>query len=176
MRMHVLETDRLILRRFTPNDAEFIFRLVNDPSWLRFIGDRGVRTEDDARAYVERALLGSYARFGFGLWVVELKHSSDAVGLCGLVKRDGLVDVDVGFALLPRARGLGHAREAVVAVLDLAGRAFGLTRVVAIANPDNHASLRILENTGFLREGTVRVVADGPELALLAASTTRSGK
>ncbi len=99
--VNVLSTERLILRRLTTGDAEFIFELLNDPDFLRFIGDKGVRSLDDARGYILSGPVASYAQHGFGLWLVELKGSNTPVGICGLLKRDALDDVDIGFAFLP---------------------------------------------------------------------------
>ena len=103
----ILETDRLILRRLSVEDAAFILELVNDPLWLRFIGDRGVRTLDEARAYILNGPVAMYERAGFGLYLVERKIDSTSLGMCGLIKRDGLDDVDLGFAFLPGDNGIG---------------------------------------------------------------------
>ena len=107
--MTVLETERLRLRRLTVDDAAFILELVNDPSWLRFIGDRGVRNLDDARSYILKGPVASYEKHGFGLWLVELKAEATPIGICGLLQRDTLPDVDIGFALLPQFCGQGYA-------------------------------------------------------------------
>ena len=157
-RMHVLETDRLVLRRFTLNDAEFIFRLVNDPSWLRFIGDKNVQDLDGARRYLREGPLDMYERFGFGMYRVEERDSGKPTGMCGLIKRDTLPDVDVGYAFLPEFRGKGYAYEAAAAVLDHGHRVFGLRRILAIVSPDNAGSIRVLEKAGmtFQREMEVR--------------------
>lgn len=166
----VLETERLILRRATADDAEFILELLNDPAWIRFIGDKGVRTPDDARAYISRALLGSYERHGFGLYLTEHKGDGAPMGLCGLIKRDSLEDVDLGFAFLPKFRGAGYAREAASAVLGYAKDALGLSRLVAITTPDNDGSARLLERLGFGFERMVRLSDDSDEeLRLYAA-------
>lgn len=147
--MSVLETERLSLRRLAEDDAAFILELVNDPDWLRFIGDRGVRTPDDARAYVLNGPAASYARHGFGLYLVELRDGSTPVGMCGLLKRDWLDDVDVGFAFLPRFRGMGLAHEAARATLDFATGVLGLPRIAAIVSPENAGSIRLLEKLGM---------------------------
>ena len=165
--MRVLETERLVLRHLTLDDAPFMLRLVNEPSWLRFIGDRGVRNLDDAREYLRKGALASYALHGFGLYMTELAQTRQPVGICGLVKRDTLPDVDVGFALLPEFTGKGYAREAAAAAMSHA-RQLGLRRVVAITKPDNHGSIRVLENIGLAFERLIRPVADGDELALYA--------
>src|SRR5688500_13793001 len=115
--MQVLETERLALRQFTLDDAEFILELVNEPSWKKYIGDRGINTSDDARKYIETVPLASYAKHGFGLWAVNLKHDGSLVGMCGLIKRDTLDDVDLGFALLARFEGRGYASDAAQATL-----------------------------------------------------------
>ena len=151
-----IETDRLVLREQTPDDAAFVLTLVNDPDWLRYIGDRGVRTLGDARVYVQNAI-GSYRRDGFGLWLVEARGDAAPVGLCGLIKRDSLEDVDLGFAFLPAYRGRGYASEAATAVLDHGWRVLGLRRVVAIVSPDNAASVRVLEGLGFTFDRPVRL-------------------
>jgi RimJ/RimL family protein N-acetyltransferase len=168
MAMQVLETERLVLRHVTLDDAAFMLGLVNDPTWLRFIGDRGVRSVDDAREYLRKGILASYAQHGFGLYMTELKDGAQPIGICGLVKRDTLPDVDVGFALLPQFAGQGYAHEAASAVMAHARQRFGLGRVVAITNPDNHGSIRVLEKIGLKFERLIRVSADAEELALYA--------
>lgn len=166
----VLETPRLLLREFTHADAAFVFRLVNEPSWLRFIGDRGVRSLPDAVRYLDDGPRASYARNGFGLWCVALRESGEPVGMCGLVRRAGLADPDVGFAFLPEAWGHGYARESAAAVLDHARRVLGISRVVAITNPDNEASIRVLERVGMAREATTRLPGIDHDVLLYATS------
>ncbi len=164
----MLETPRLRLRRLEPGDAPFILDLLNQPSWLQYIGDKGVRTLDDARRYIEQGPLVMYARLGFGLYLVELKDGSLPIGLCGLLKRDSLDDVDLGFAFLPAYWSQGYAREAASAALAQGEQAFGLRRIVAITLPDNRSSIRLLQAVGFAQERTLRLAADEPELLLLA--------
>src|SRR5205085_11080289 len=113
----ILETERLLLRRFAPDDAAFILELLNEPGWLRFIGDRGLRTLDAARDYIATGLVAMYARTGFGLWAVQHKDDATLLGMCGLIRRDGLDDVDIGFAFLERHQGRGYAVEAASAVM-----------------------------------------------------------
>ncbi|KPV49042.1 hypothetical protein SE17_34840, partial [Kouleothrix aurantiaca] len=110
--MTVLETERLRLRQFADSDAAFVLELLNEPSWLRFIGDRGVRTLDDALGYITNGPQAMYARYGFSLLVVERTTDGAALGMCGLIKRDTLDAPDIGYAFLPRAWGQGYAREA----------------------------------------------------------------
>ena len=147
--MHVLKTDRLILRRYTLDDAEFIMRLVNDPSWLRFIGDKNVHNLDDARRYLREGPLDMYERYGFGMYRVEERDSGTLAGMCGLIKRDTLPDADVGYAFLPEFRGKGYAFEAASAVLEHGNRVFGLKRILAITSLDNAGSIRVLEKAGM---------------------------
>jgi RimJ/RimL family protein N-acetyltransferase len=163
----VLETDRLVLRRLDPADAPFIRDLVNDPDWLRHIGDRGVRTLDDARAYIRNGPVDMYARLGFGLYLVALKESHVPIGVCGLLQREALEEVDVGFAFLPAYRGKGYALEAAAATLAYGRRALGLRRIVAIVSPDNHASVRLLEKLG-LRFERVLQLSDADTVHLFA--------
>jgi RimJ/RimL family protein N-acetyltransferase len=165
--MIVIETPRLTLRRLTEADAPFMLTLLNEPSFIRHIGDRGVRTIADAEAYITAGPLASYARFGFGLYLVELKASSASLGICGLLKRDTLDDVDIGFAFLPRFWSRGYAVESASAVCDHARRALGLRRLVAIVDPVNAGSLRVLDRLGFTFERTVRLGDETNDLQLL---------
>ena len=153
--MVVLETERLRLRQLTSSDAPFIVALLNDPDWLRYIGDRGVRTEEQAVAYIENGPQRSYAAHGFGLYLVERKAGGEAIGLCGLIQRDFLTDIDLGFAFLPNFRGAGYAFEAAAGVLRDAGARLTLTRVVAITALDNEPSARLLQKLGFHFEGLI---------------------
>jgi RimJ/RimL family protein N-acetyltransferase len=164
----VLETDRLVLRRLTLNDAPFILGLLNEPSFLRFIGDRGVKDLQTARQYLLKGPIASYDKFGFGLFLVFLKDSGDAIGMCGLLKRDTLPDVDVGFAFLPAHWRKGYAFESASAVLGHGRKAFGLKRIVAITSPDNVASIGVLEKLGLKFEAVIRLGEDPREVKLFA--------
>ena len=162
--MTILETDRLIVRHVSIDDAAFILGLLNEPSWLRFIGDKGVRTLDDARGYILSGPIESYGRFGFGLYMTLQKSDGARIGLCGLLKREALPDVDIGFALLPAHWGKGYALEAAAAVLEHGRTTHGLRRIVAITNPDNERSIQLLEKLGMRQNGTVRISDTGPDL------------
>jgi RimJ/RimL family protein N-acetyltransferase len=164
--MIVLETERLILRWLSVEDAAFIFELVNDPGWLRFIGDRGVRTLEDARGYILNGPVAMYHRAGFGLYLVELKHSATPIGMCGLIERAGLEDIDIGFAFLPAFCGQGYAYEAASAIMRYAQDTIGLNRVVAIVDPDNQRSIALLTKLGLRFEDMRRLSADQPEVML----------
>ena len=166
--MRVAETDRLVLRRLSAEDAGFIVELMNDPDWLRYIGDRGVRTLDDARAYLAGGPVAMYERLGFGLYLVERKEDGTSIGICGLIKRDALDDVDLGFAFLPAYRGIGYAREAAEATVTYGREALGLGRIAAIVAPDNVASIRLLEKLGFRFDRTIRLSPNMPEVSLFA--------
>jgi RimJ/RimL family protein N-acetyltransferase len=165
----VLETDRLQLRRLSLDDAEFILRLLNEPSFIQNIGDRGVRTIDDAGAYILKGPIASYEKFGFGLWIVETKSAGLPVGICGLLKRDVLEDVDVGYALLPEFCSQGYAFESASAVMSYAREKLGAKRVLAVVNADNQRSIRLLGKMGFRYERMVRLAEDAPEIKLFAA-------
>jgi RimJ/RimL family protein N-acetyltransferase len=151
----VLRTVRLVLREFTAADAAFVVALVNDPDWLRFIGERNVRTDDDARQFIAEQLVAKYRSQGFGLWAMQRQDDGALLGMCGLVARATLADIDLGYALLPQHRGAGYVREAAAACLDHAARVLGLPRVVAITRPDNAASIRVLQSLGMLHEDTL---------------------
>jgi ribosomal-protein-alanine N-acetyltransferase len=165
--MCVLETARLNIRRLNTGDADFIRRLLNEPSFVHYIGDRGVRTDEDARRYIREGPMASYAQHGFGLSLVELKHSGKPAGICGLLKRESLDDVDLGFAFLPEFWHQGYALEAAAAVLADAGDR-GLERVLAITSPDNDASMRLLEKLGFRYERMMHQGGDRTEIKVFA--------
>ena len=160
--MTALETARLSLRRLTEDDAPFIFRLVNEPSWLRFIGDKDVRTMDDARRYLREGPIDMYARHGFGLYLVTRKSDATPIGMCGLIKRDALPDVDIGFAYVPESWGNGYGAEAAQAVLGHGRDTFQLKRIVAITSLDNDASIRVLEKIGMAFERVIEVRPGDP--------------
>ena len=167
--MNILKTERLHLRQFSADDAEFILQLVNEPSFIQNIGDRGVRTLEDARAYILNGPVASYAKNDFGLYLVMLKETKESIGMCGLIKRDTLDDVDIGYAFLPKFWGRGYAVEAAQAVKNYAKDVIGLKRLVAITNPDNEGSIRVLEKIGLRFERMVRLSADDIELKLFGA-------
>ena len=153
--MIVLQTPRLTLRWYHADDAASLLALVNDPGWLQHIGQRHVHTLDDARRFIEERLAAACERQGFGLWAMERRNSGEVAGMCGLVRRDGLPGIDLGYALLPAHRGQGLVHEAATACLDHAHRVLGQTRVLAITSPDNHASARVLAKLGFVPQGRI---------------------
>ena len=157
----VCESPRLRLRRLEYGDAPFIVTLLTDPDFLRNVGDRNVRNEDDARRYLTEGPLASYARYGFGLFLAELRAGGTAVGMCGLLRRDTHPDVELGFALLPEHRRRGYTLEAAQACLQLATQRLGLARVVAITALDNAGSIGLLGKLGFRYERVVQFTNDG---------------
>lgn len=167
-----MKTPRLTLRRLTLDDAPFILGLVNQPSWLRYIGDKKVHTLEDARGYLIKGPLAMYEQLGFGLLLVERADDGAPLGICGLIKRETLPDVDVGFAFLPEHWGKGYAAEAAAAVLADGASSFGLTRVVAITSLDNQRSIALLEKIGFRLD---RLIGgpDGSQLRLFAIELPR---
>ena len=173
--MIVLETERLILRRLTVDDAAFIMRLLNEPSFLQHIGDRGVRTQADASQYILTGPIASYERVGFGLFLVELKDSHVPIGICGLLKRDALDDVDVGFAFVPEFWSKGYAFESASAVVAYGRDTHGLKRIVAISSQDNVASINLLVKLGFSFDRMVTLPGDKEELRLFARNFGKDG-
>ena len=167
--LNILETERLVLRWLNADDAPFILELLNDPLWIEFIGDRGVRSVGAARDYIMQGPVAMYQEFGFGLYLAELKSSRAPIGLCGLIKRKDLDDVDIGFALLPQYRASGYAFEASAAVIAYGRDRFHLRRIVAIASPANLASARLLEKLGLRFERKFTMPGDDEELDLFAS-------
>lgn len=161
-----LETARLTLHRLALDDAPFLIRLLNDPSFIANIGDRGVRSIEDAHRYLREGPFAMYQRYGFGLWRAVRRTDREPVGMCGLLRRDTLPDADLGYAYLPEHRGQGYAFEAARATLQHAARKFGLTRVAAVVSPGNTASIRVLEKLGMQFERMFPMNPEEPEVRL----------
>jgi len=168
-----LQTERLILRPFTLADTTFIITLLNSEGWLKYVGDRNVKTFTDAASYLLNGPLKSYTDNGFGLSAVEMRNSGELIGMCGLIKRDSLEHVDIGFAFLPEHQGKGYAAEIADACLSYAFRQLNLEKVVAITLPANKSSIALLEKLGMRLQGTVNLPNDPEKLALFS-TTSRS--
>ena len=163
-----LQTQRLIVRRLTVEDAEFILTLLNEPSFLRYIGDKKVRNLDDARQYILNGPVASYGQHGGGLCLVELRESRTSIGMCGILKRAELPEPDIGFALLPDFWNKGFGFEAATAVLNDAYERLKLQRILAITSLDNDASINLLQRLGFRFEGNRQLSAGGEPVKLFA--------
>jgi RimJ/RimL family protein N-acetyltransferase len=166
----ILRTERLMLRKLGTLDADFMLELLNDAAFLEHIGDRGVRTLEDAASYIENGAMASYARFGFGFYCVVHADSETRVGICGLARRETLDDVDIGFAFLPAYRGSGYGFESAEAVMRHARQALRLQRIVAITAVANIASANLLEKLGLRFERMLRLTENEPEIRLFAWS------
>lgn len=158
--MIVLETERLTLRWLDVKDAPFILELVNDPAWIQFIGDKGIKNLEDAKKYILNGPVDMYNKMGFGLYLVERKEDLTPLGMCGLIKRDSLEDVDIGFAFLEKFRSKGYGYESAVAVIEYGVQKLGLKRIVAITSIDNVASGTLLEKVGLRFE---KIISDSGE-------------
>ena len=174
--MKPLHTERLTIRPFSEDDAAFILELVNDADWLRFIGDKKLHLLEDARRYLREGPMAMVAQYGHGLACVERPNHrvasgvaiSEKIGMCGLIKRATLADIDLGFAFLPAGRGQGHAREAALAVLKFGFGELALKRIVAITDPGNAASARVLEAAGLRFERLLPAQGEAKALRLFA--------
>lgn len=162
----VLETERLALRRATLADAAWLLGLWNDPAYIQFIRDWGVRTVAEAEALLQTRIIEKYTEHGFGQSVVVLKATGEPMGLTGLIRRPGLDDADVGYAYLPEYWGKGYASEAVAAVLAYGRETLGLPRIVAIVSPGNVRSIHVLEKAGLRYERMITLPGDTEELKL----------
>ena len=145
---HILQTERLALRQFTLGDTAFIINLLNSPGWLQYIGDRNVKTKEQAVNYLKNGPIKSYEQNGFGLALVETKDGIP-IGMCGIIKRDNLEQPDIGFALLPEYTSQGYCYEIAAAVLMHAKNDLKLPTVLAITLPNNSKSIKLLEKIGF---------------------------
>jgi ribosomal-protein-alanine N-acetyltransferase len=155
--MRTLETSRLILNKLTPNDAKFTLQILNDRDFIHYVADRGIRTEAGARDYLMDRVMASYREHGFGMAAVRRKDSGETIGMCGLVKRESLQHVDIGYAFLPEVRGKGYASEAALATVQMAREDFGLSRLLAIIHPDNKPSRALAEKIGMHFDTMIRL-------------------
>lgn len=167
--MKILETDRTILREIDASDDAFILDLLNQPSFIKYIGDRNVRDLEQSREFIASRFQASYKNFGYGLWAVELKENRVPIGICGFVKRDTLPEADVGFAFLPQSERKGYAFESADAALKYGRENLGLTRVLAITSQDNESSGRLLGKLGFAFERLIKMPHADEELKLFSS-------
>jgi len=165
---NTLETARRNIRHLTTDDAPFILELLNDPSFIQNIGDRKVRTIADAESYITKGPVSSYEKNGFGLDLVVLKETGESIGICGLIKRETLEDVDIGYAFLPKFWKKGYAVESALGVLEYGLKVQKLKRIVAITLEANRGSVRVLERIGLKFEKMVTLSGDEEELMLFA--------
>ena len=164
--MNILETERLTLHQMTGEDAPFLLELMNEPEFVRFVADRGLRTVKDAAGYLAERIPPSYEQFGFGLYRVDLKEPGMPIGICGLVKRETLEWVDIGFAILRRFCGHGYAWESAAAVMEYGRTVLKLPRIVAVTMPGNRNSIRLLEKLGLQFQEKIVLPGYGPESLL----------
>src|SRR5204863_3002086 len=168
--MTVLETQRLRLRWLTLDDAPFIIELLNDPSFIRFIGDKGVRNIADAESYIANGPVASYEQFGYGLYATELRNSAVLIGICGILKRETLPHPDIGFAFLPAYWHQGYAFEAADAVMRHARADFNVSTILAITTPDNEASARLLGKIGLHFDRTIKLTPESNQVKLFTTN------
>jgi RimJ/RimL family protein N-acetyltransferase len=166
----ILETERLFLREIVESDAEFIVDLLNQPSFIKYIGDRNVKTVERALEVIENRYRQSYREFGYGLYVVELKKTSEPIGFCGFVRREALPEADIGFAFLPQYEKKGYAFESADAVMKYGRNVLNLRRVLAITSPDNESSIRLLEKLGFNFESLLELPLNNEPVKLFSWS------
>lgn len=162
----MIETIRLKIRKAQLTDAPFFLQLLNEDSYIKNIRDSLVRTEEDAKAFIQKAYLDNYARHGFGLYVLDLKDSGKSVGVCGFVKRDDLQFPDIGFALLESECGKGYIFESAKAVLEFGRGQFGMIKILAITTHENVKSANTLERLGFVFKGPILLSHTTKELKL----------
>ena len=164
----IIETERLILGKFTLKDAPFMLELLNTPDWLRFIGDRNVHTVEEAEQYLLNGYMKSYETHGFGFYAVMLKETQELIGMCGLIKRETLEDVDIGFAFLPKFMGKGYGFEAASATLYYAQNVLKLGKIIAIVNPENEVSIALIKKIGLRFEKMIQLSHKDIELMVFS--------
>jgi RimJ/RimL family protein N-acetyltransferase len=165
----ILETERTILREIVESDAEFILDLLNQPSFIKYIGDRNVRNLEQSREFIASRFQESYKTHGYGLWAVELRTGQTPIGICGFVKRDALPDADIGFAFLADYEKKGYGFESASAAMEYGRKVLDLKRVLAITSQDNEASGKLLEKIGFTFEGLIKMPHADEELKLFVS-------
>ncbi len=168
-----LETERLIIAPLELSDAPFFLELVNDPDWIRYIGDRQVNTLEDAEAYLKNRILPSYSKFGFGFHKVCLKSNNLSIGITGIIHRENLDHPDIGFAFLPTGRNKGYAFESTKAIYDLAVEQLGIEPILAIANQDNESSHRLLNKLGLRRKKLIQLTDEDQQIYLFTNKAIR---
>ncbi|SMC83657.1 GNAT family N-acetyltransferase [Cellulophaga tyrosinoxydans] len=166
--MKILDTTRLTLREFILTDTNFILDLVNAPNWLKFIGNRGIKTNKEAEEYLLTGPLKSYATHGYGLWLVALKNTNIPIGMCGFLKRDYLKNPDIGFAILPDYEGLGYTYEAAIAAIHYGKNNLKLNPILGITTEDNYKSRNLLEKIGLSEVDTIKLEPDQKELLVFS--------
>ena len=166
---YILETERLSLREFTIHDTAFIIELLNTPGWIEFIGDRNIKTTEQAKGYLQNGPIKSYELNGFGLSLVEIKTSKTGIGMCGIIKRDNLENPDIGFAFLPEFTGKGFAFEMANATMNYAKDILKLPTIFAITIPSNERSIKLLKKIGLKFSRTFTFPDDGEELMLFSS-------
>lgn len=165
----ILSTTQLQLREFDLNDTDFIIQLVNSPKWIEFIGDRNIKSQAEAKTYLTNGPIKSYADYGFGLWLVELKEEALPIGMCGLLKRDYLASPDIGFALLPEYLGKGYGHEIAQATLQYARDQLKITEILAITDEKNIISIKLLTKLGLYQNKEI-VSPHGDQLLLFSST------
>lgn len=169
--MKILETKRVSLRELTLSDADFILTLLNAPNWLKFIGDREIKTKSDAESYLSSGPLHSYKKFGYGLWLVSLRETNIAIGMCGFLKRDYLENPDIGFAILPEYEGLGYTFEAAQATLDYGTNNLKLNPIYGITTEENVKSRNLLLKIGLIELEKIKTEPDQKEFLVFSTAS-----
>ena len=155
--MNLITTDRLLINRITIDDAGFILELMNDKDWIKNIGDKGLRTIEDVQAYIQNRFLKTYIESNYGFYTMNLKNTLQIIGIVGLVDRKGIDHIDIGYGILPEFRGKGYAFEAAKAIYDYGYQELNLEKIVAIVNPDNLPSIKLLSKLGLEFEKMIRL-------------------
>lgn len=168
--MLIVETSRLKLRHITADDATFILALLNDSSFLQYVGDKQVRNLESAKKYILEGPVQSYQTYGYGLYLVELINTGEPIGICGVIKRDFLDHAELGFALMPGYRGNGYAFESALATVDFARDKLRLTQIIAITDPGNVNSIKLLEKLGMTFDKRLELPGADKQLSLYSCS------
>ena len=166
--MNLIETDRLLINKITIDDAGFILELMNDKDWIKNIGDKGIRTIEDAQAYIQNCFLKTYNESNCGFYSLNLKKTHQSIGIAGLVDREGLDHIDIGYGMLPQFRGKGYAFEATKAIYDYGYQELKLEKIVAIVNPDNIGSIKLLTKLGLTYEKMIRLPDEDKDIKLFS--------
>jgi RimJ/RimL family protein N-acetyltransferase len=151
-----LTTARLRIRLLREDDADALHRIYRDPEAMRYVGSAGrARTREQTGKSLAQ-FIADREKHGFGLWATELRESGEMIGMCGLTPVEGTgPDVEVVYVLEQPAWGRGYATEMARACVDAGFGPFGLERIIALAYPENGASIRVMRKAGMQPAGTM---------------------
>jgi len=152
-----LETARLRLRLFTPDDVQVMFELNSDPEVIKYAEATPTRNLKEARERLEQGPLADYEKYGYGRFAVELKETGKVIGFCGIKYIPEIELPEVGYRYLKAYWGRGIGTEAARVCVDFARDDLKISKLIALIIPENTASIRLSEKLGMTRGPLIRI-------------------